>query len=72
MKNVCICFFAVFNLFGGTTHFNVQLLTSDGKLLATAAAQLKIFNCSDRKKMQKFSGHPVSSFDSYLHFQIGW
>lgn len=33
-------------------------VSSDGKLLATAAAQLKIFSCSDRKKMQKFSGHP--------------
>lgn len=33
---------------------------SDGKMLATAAGQLKTFNCSDHKKMQKFSGHPVS------------
>lgn len=33
-------------------------VSSDGKFLATAAAQLKIFNCSDFKKMQKFSGHP--------------
>ncbi|KAI4338319.1 hypothetical protein L6164_016659 [Bauhinia variegata] len=33
-------------------------ISSDGKTLATAAAQLKIFNCSDNKKIQKFSGHP--------------
>lgn len=32
-------------------------LSSDGKRLATASAQLKIFNCSDHKKIQKFSGH---------------
>ncbi|KAK3016350.1 hypothetical protein RJ639_005734 [Escallonia herrerae] len=30
----------------------------DGKTVATAAAQLKIFDCSNRKKLQKFSGHP--------------
>lgn len=33
---------------------------ADGKMLATAAGQLKTFNCSDHKKTQKFSGHPVS------------
>ncbi|CAK9138939.1 unnamed protein product [Ilex paraguariensis] len=33
-------------------------VSSDGKTLATAAAQLKIFNGSDHKKLQKFSGHP--------------
>ncbi|KAL3508132.1 hypothetical protein ACH5RR_033514 [Cinchona calisaya] len=33
-------------------------VSSDGKILATAAAQLKIFNSSDHKKLQKFSGHP--------------
>lgn len=33
-------------------------ISSDGKILATAAAQLKILNCSDHKKLQKFSGHP--------------
>lgn len=32
---------------------------SDGKILATAAGQLKTFNCSDNKKIQKFPGHPV-------------
>ncbi|CAI9771086.1 unnamed protein product [Fraxinus pennsylvanica] len=31
---------------------------SDGKWIATAAAQLKIFNASNHKKVQKFSGHP--------------
>jgi hypothetical protein len=39
---------------------------SDGKMLATAAAQLKIFNCSDHKKIQKFSGHPVSVMQFYV------
>lgn len=33
-------------------------VSSDGKILATASAQLKIFECSDHKKIQKFSGHP--------------
>lgn len=32
----------------------------DGNLIATAAGQLKTFGSSDHKKMQKFSGHPVS------------
>ncbi|PWA61906.1 Quinonprotein alcohol dehydrogenase-like-superfamily [Artemisia annua] len=41
-----------------TKTISSMSVSSDGKLLATAAAQLKIFNCSDRKKMQKFSGHP--------------
>ncbi|XP_058082899.1 uncharacterized protein LOC131230891 isoform X2 [Magnolia sinica] len=35
-------------------------ISSDGKILATAAAQLKIFDCPDNKKIQKFSGHPVA------------
>ncbi|XP_037491320.1 WD repeat-containing protein 43 isoform X2 [Jatropha curcas] len=35
-------------------------VSPDGKILATAAAQLTIFNCSDHKKIQKFSGHPGS------------
>ncbi|CAA6658869.1 unnamed protein product [Spirodela intermedia] len=34
-------------------------VSADGRLLATAASQLKVFNCSDNKKIQKFSGHPV-------------
>ncbi|KAF8387768.1 hypothetical protein HHK36_026423 [Tetracentron sinense] len=33
-------------------------ISSDGKILAIAASQLKIFDCSDNKKIQKFSGHP--------------
>ncbi|XP_054790516.1 U3 small nucleolar RNA-associated protein 5-like, partial [Prosopis cineraria] len=35
-------------------------VSSDGRTIATAAAQLKIFNCSDHKKIQKFFGHPGS------------
>uniref|UniRef100_A0A6V7QSS4 Uncharacterized protein n=1 Tax=Ananas comosus var. bracteatus TaxID=296719 RepID=A0A6V7QSS4_ANACO len=34
-------------------------ISSDGKILVTAAGQLKTFNCSNQKKIQKFSGHPV-------------
>ncbi|XP_060197596.1 uncharacterized protein LOC132626666 isoform X1 [Lycium barbarum] len=33
-------------------------VSSDGKVLATATSQLKIFTCLDDKKIQKFSGHP--------------
>ncbi|GAB2265871.1 hypothetical protein Dimus_000902 [Dionaea muscipula] len=33
-------------------------VSADGKIVGTASAQLKIFNCSDHMKMQKFSGHP--------------
>lgn len=40
----------------------------DGKILATAAAQMKIFNLSDHKKIQKFSGHPVSFIFYSLFF----
>lgn len=36
------------------------LLISDGNILATAAGQLRTFDTSDNKKIQKFSGHPVS------------
>ncbi|GMJ08385.1 Nuclear Glucose-responsive WD40 protein1, GLUCOSE HYPERSENSITIVE 40 [Hibiscus trionum] len=35
-------------------------VSSDGKTLVTAAAQLKTFDCSNHKKMQKFTGHPGS------------
>ncbi|RZC93987.1 hypothetical protein C5167_016682 [Papaver somniferum] len=35
-----------------------MVISPDGRKLATAAAQLKIFNCSNNKKIQKFSGHP--------------
>ncbi|KAJ6430856.1 hypothetical protein OIU84_018375 [Salix udensis] len=41
-----------------TKAISCMSVSSDGKILATAAAQLKIFNCSDHKKLQKFSGHP--------------
>ncbi|CAI9290877.1 unnamed protein product [Lactuca saligna] len=41
-----------------TKAISSMSVSPDGKVLATAAAQLKIFSCSDRKKMQKFSGHP--------------
>uniref|UniRef100_A0A1J3JYA2 WD repeat-containing protein 43 n=1 Tax=Noccaea caerulescens TaxID=107243 RepID=A0A1J3JYA2_NOCCA len=33
-------------------------VSPDGKILATASAQLKTFNCSDLKKIQKYTGHP--------------
>ncbi|KAL5210859.1 hypothetical protein ABZP36_006482 [Zizania latifolia] len=35
-------------------------VSSDGKILATAAGQLRTFGASDYKKIQKFSGHPVA------------
>ncbi|KAJ6846318.1 WD repeat-containing protein 43 [Iris pallida] len=35
-------------------------ISADGKLIVTAASQLKIFDCSNNKKIKKFSGHPVS------------
>ncbi|KAG6731707.1 hypothetical protein I3842_01G142800 [Carya illinoinensis] len=41
-----------------TKAISCMSVSSDGKILATASAQLKIFNSSDHKKMQKFSGHP--------------
>ncbi|KAL5729144.1 hypothetical protein ACHQM5_002134 [Ranunculus cassubicifolius] len=43
-----------------TKAISSMAISSDGSMLATAAAQLKVFNCSDNKKMQKFSGHTVS------------
>ncbi|KAH6769638.1 transducin family protein / WD-40 repeat family protein [Perilla frutescens var. hirtella] len=33
-------------------------ISPDGKMIATAASQLKIVNSSNHKKLQKFSGHP--------------
>lgn len=33
-------------------------VSPDGKVIATASARLKVFNCLDHKKIQKFSGHP--------------
>lgn len=41
-----------------TKAISSMSVSSDGKTLVTAAAQLKVFNCSDYKKIQKFSGHP--------------
>ncbi|KAK9289201.1 hypothetical protein L1049_017675 [Liquidambar formosana] len=41
-----------------TKAISSMSVSSDGKILATAAAQLKIFNCPDYKKIRKFSGHP--------------
>ncbi|RVW99095.1 hypothetical protein CK203_018993 [Vitis vinifera] len=41
-----------------TKAISSMSVSSDGKVLATAAAQLKILNSSDHKKIQKFSGHP--------------
>ncbi|KAL6644916.1 hypothetical protein ACP70R_016524 [Stipagrostis hirtigluma subsp. patula] len=35
-------------------------VSSDGKILAAAAGQLRTFDTSDNKKIQKFSGHPVA------------
>lgn len=35
-------------------------ISSDGRSLATACAELKVFNSLDRKKLQKFTGHPDS------------
>ncbi|XP_028802503.1 WD repeat-containing protein 43-like [Neltuma alba] len=43
-----------------TKAISCMSVSSDGKTIATAAAQLKIFNCSDHKKIQKFFGHPGS------------
>ncbi|KAK7387941.1 hypothetical protein VNO78_22740 [Psophocarpus tetragonolobus] len=43
-----------------TKAVSCMSVSPDGKTLATAAAQLKIFNCSSHKKLQKFSGHPGS------------
>ncbi|XP_057772183.1 uncharacterized protein LOC130991796 isoform X2 [Salvia miltiorrhiza] len=33
-------------------------ISPDGRMVATAASQLKIFNSSNHKKLHKFSGHP--------------
>ncbi|KAL8161951.1 hypothetical protein V2J09_013440 [Rumex salicifolius] len=47
------------NKFKASTKAVSSLSVSpDGKAISTAAAQLKILNCSDHKKIQKFSGHP--------------
>lgn len=41
-----------------TKAISSMSISLDGTILATAASQLKIINCSDHKKLQKFSGHP--------------
>ncbi|KAL6503512.1 hypothetical protein OROGR_025435 [Orobanche gracilis] len=47
------------NKFSATARAISSIAVSpDGNMIATAAAQLKIFNSSNRKKLQKFSGHP--------------
>jgi len=42
------------------TNHSSYFITSDGNILAAAAGQLRTFDTSDNKKIQKFSGHPVS------------
>ena len=44
------------------TNHSSYFITSDGNILAAAAGQLRTFDTSDNKKIQKFSGHPVSMF----------
>ncbi|XP_004302893.1 PREDICTED: WD repeat-containing protein 43 [Fragaria vesca subsp. vesca] len=41
-----------------TKAISSMSVSADGKILATAAAQMKILNLADHKKIQKFSGHP--------------
>ncbi|KAF4350692.1 hypothetical protein F8388_003413 [Cannabis sativa] len=41
-----------------TKAISSMSVSPDGNIIATGAGQLKIFNSSDHKKMQKFSGHP--------------
>ncbi|KAE8734246.1 hypothetical protein F3Y22_tig00000778pilonHSYRG00404 [Hibiscus syriacus] len=43
-----------------TKSISCMTVSSDGKTLVTAAAQLKTFDCSNHKKIQKFMGHPGS------------
>lgn len=43
-----------------TKAISSMSVSPDGKTLATAAAQLKVFDCSDHRKIQKFSGHPAA------------
>ncbi|KAI4378946.1 hypothetical protein MLD38_016362 [Melastoma candidum] len=43
---------------GSTNGLSAISVSPDGKWLAAASLQLKIFNCSDEKKKQKFPGHP--------------
>ncbi|KAK1273226.1 hypothetical protein QJS04_geneDACA020607 [Acorus gramineus] len=43
-----------------TKAISALSVSADGKILATASAQLRIFNCADNKKIQKFTGHPMA------------
>ncbi|KAK8950202.1 hypothetical protein KSP40_PGU018426 [Platanthera guangdongensis] len=43
-----------------TKGVSTLAISADGNVLAAAAGLLKIFGCRDNKKIQKFSGHPVS------------
>ncbi|PKA61233.1 hypothetical protein AXF42_Ash006130 [Apostasia shenzhenica] len=43
-----------------TKKVSALAVSRDGNMLAVAAGQLRIFSCSENKKIQKFSGHPVS------------
>lgn len=43
-----------------TKGISSMAVSYDGNMLATAAAQLKVFTCSDNKKIHKFSGHTVA------------
>ncbi|KAE8731034.1 hypothetical protein F3Y22_tig00002841pilonHSYRG00210 [Hibiscus syriacus] len=43
-----------------TKSISCMTVSSDGKTLVTAAAQLKTFDCYNHKKIQKFTGHPGS------------
>eukprot|EP00252_Welwitschia_mirabilis_P017989 TRINITY_DN40127_c0_g1_i1.p1 TRINITY_DN40127_c0_g1~~TRINITY_DN40127_c0_g1_i1.p1 ORF type:complete len:634 (-),score=144.83 TRINITY_DN40127_c0_g1_i1:483-2384(-) len=39
-------------------HISCLAVSSDGQKLVTGAAELKLFTLSDKKKLQKFTGHP--------------
>lgn len=43
-----------------TKGVSTLTMSADGNALAAATGLLKIFGCGDHKKIQKFSGHPVS------------
>ncbi|WOL18735.1 hypothetical protein Cni_G27532 [Canna indica] len=43
-----------------TKSVSSMAISADGKILAAAAGRLKTFSCSDNKKLEKFSGHPVA------------
>ncbi|KAE8690448.1 hypothetical protein F3Y22_tig00110895pilonHSYRG00462 [Hibiscus syriacus] len=43
-----------------TKSISCLTVSPDGKALVTAAAQLKTFDCSNHKKIQKFTGHPIN------------